>query len=180
MQCENKKKKLRSNQGFTLIEMLITTLIMGLVTVMIASSIQTAFQVYTKATQASEGQVLCDTLVTAVQDELRYATDFQTHGTYGFTYTSRSKGYGKDCHFVLEDGRLKIQKDAGTANDLLPEKSYNNGLVILGAKADGTVLTSFTLNDTTKMVDVTLVVGNKDGNELATQTFSVKPLNGIE
>lgn len=179
------KKQKRSNQGFTLIEMLVTTLIMGLVTVMIASSIQAAFQVYTRSTQASEAQVLCDTLVTAVQDELRYGTSIRpvVAGDTKFTFNSRARKYGSGCSLEVDgpdangNGTLVIHKNGTMVGGLVPDGAYNNSL---RARFDEIDLATDASGNLTGLINVKIVVSDQDGHELASQEFAVKPLNGVE
>lgn len=161
----------RGNRGFTMIEMLVTTLILGLVSVMIATSIQSAFQVYIRSTQVSEAQVLCDTLATAIQDELRYATAIRVNTGGEIVFTSQSRGYGSGCMLGQEEGKIVILK-SGNTYPLLPKSAYNNDLV--------SEVKCEISEDAEDVIQVTLTVKNREEIELVNRVFGVEPLNGME
>ena len=68
------KNKLKSHQGFTLAELLMTTLIMMIATGMITQTLDLALKQFQKSTQISEAHTLCSALSTYVDGELTYAT----------------------------------------------------------------------------------------------------------
>ncbi|MEG2989475.1 MAG: prepilin-type N-terminal cleavage/methylation domain-containing protein, partial [Oscillospiraceae bacterium] len=83
-------KKLRSQKGFTLSELLVTLAILGVLTLAIAVGISSATTVYRQSVTLSESGVLASTLSQAVADELHYAQDIR--GTDTVTYTSQTYG----------------------------------------------------------------------------------------
>ena len=84
-------KKLQSNNGFTISELLIATLILLLTSGMLVTCIQLGMKQLYKQTQESEAQMLCTMLSTAVQDELTYASNVEPKDTSTGTYISFAK-----------------------------------------------------------------------------------------
>ncbi len=68
------RHKLRSQNGFSLTEMLVTTLILGLVSTLMVTGIQSAIDVYHKTVDCANAQVALSTTVTALREELGTAT----------------------------------------------------------------------------------------------------------
>lgn len=70
-------KKLKQNNGFTISELLIATLIVLLTSGMLITCIQLGMRQFYKQSQKSEAHMLCTMLSTAVQDELSYASNVE-------------------------------------------------------------------------------------------------------
>ena len=68
---------LRADDGFTLGEVLVTVLLVGLLTLAVAAGIGVAVKAYGSIKQATEANALMGNAVTAVQDELRFAYDVE-------------------------------------------------------------------------------------------------------
>lgn len=95
---------LRTTSGFTLGEVLVTVLLVGLLTLAVAMGIGSALGSYGTIKQATDANALLTNAVTAVEDELRFAydveavsvsasTDIGTNGTTAYTFDSSVRGY---------------------------------------------------------------------------------------
>ncbi len=69
------RRKWNSGGGFTLVETLCTVVILVLLYLMLGSGMQAAMKTYRDITAESETQLLLNTLVNAIADELRYAQE---------------------------------------------------------------------------------------------------------
>lgn len=88
-------KKLRSRKGFTLTELMVAIVVLGLLTLAVSVGTSASLQVYYQTTTLSESQVLASTLSQAITDELRFAGEIKTDPDGALlSYTSRY--YGKD------------------------------------------------------------------------------------
>ncbi len=67
--------RLRSQNGFTIGEVLVTVILVGLLTMAIAAGIGAALKAYSSVKQYSEAQAVFNNAVTAVTDELRFSYD---------------------------------------------------------------------------------------------------------
>lgn len=74
------RKKLNSQRGLTLVEMLCAVLILLLLSLMLNTGLNMAMRSYRKLTAEAETQLLLNTLVDAIADELRYARDVTAGG----------------------------------------------------------------------------------------------------
>lgn len=93
---------LRTTSGFTLGEVLVTVLLVGLLTLAVAMGIGSAIGSYSTIKQATDANALLTNAVTAVEDELRFAYDVETvsvaadtgiNGTTAYTFDSSVRGY---------------------------------------------------------------------------------------
>lgn len=87
------RKKLNSESGLTLVELLAVTAILILLGLLLNTGLQMAMSTYRAITAQSEVELLLSTAVDAIADDLRYARDVNGSGT-DFTYTSDSFGAG--------------------------------------------------------------------------------------
>ncbi len=95
-------RKLKQNNGFTLSELLIATLILLLTSAMLVVCIQLGLKQLYKQTQDSEAQMLCTMLSTAIQDELTYASEIETGTTTaGNTITFAKEGMSNPVSFYI-------------------------------------------------------------------------------
>lgn len=74
------RRKWNSSGGFTLVETLCTVAILVLLCLMLGSGMQAAIKTYRNLTAESETQLLLNTLVNAIADELRYAQETAADG----------------------------------------------------------------------------------------------------
>ena len=77
MRAPRTARALRADDGFTLGEVLVTVLLVGLLTLAVAAGIGVAVKACGSIKQATEANALMGNAVTAVQDELRFAYDVE-------------------------------------------------------------------------------------------------------
>ena len=152
----------RHNQGFTLVEMLCTVVILLLVSATVTVGTRLAVENYTASITASESQTLCTTVLDAVGDILRYSTRVTD---WSEELHFQSDRYDGVRYFAVEDGKeIAPQK-------LLPVKAYPNGLQ---------VRLELEPNQTENMVTVKVTALNSKGKELASRELDVRILNPQE
>ena len=152
----------RSRQGFTLVELLCTIVVLLLVGALMVTGVQLATRIFSRSVSASEAQLLCSTLKTTVSDELRYAgTTTQTADGIAFF----SQNYGESVRFTAdEDGHVLLG-----GKKLLPARSYPYGI-----RAE-VLLTGYDAQK--RLFDVTVTVTSASGAELSAASFQVRQLN---
>lgn len=170
------RNKLKSRKGFTLVELLVTIVVMLLVTEIISMTIQLSVKYYTQSVRSSESQTICGALAVAVQEELQYATKVQAlplgsspdgEGYYtAYTYYSRAREHGSSCELVCkDDGKLYVRK-GGKDYALVGSETYTYGM-----KAEMDCRWN---QDGYFSIDLKVKDGEK---EMASQSFDVYPLN---
>lgn len=82
------KAKLRNKSGLTLMEMLVSILILTMLVVGMGTGMNTALEVYKKSNFESKSATLADTVNTAMSDVLHYALDVDTTGANGPVFTN--------------------------------------------------------------------------------------------
>lgn len=102
------RKKLNSQSGLTVVELLAATVVLMLLGLMLNTGLQTALSTYRAIVAQSELELLLSTAVDALADDLRYARDVSVEDT-SFTYTSDSFGEGTKLTVDLADGQIKAE-----------------------------------------------------------------------
>ncbi|MEG0755488.1 MAG: type II secretion system protein [Oscillospiraceae bacterium] len=152
-------KKLRSQKGFTLSELLVTLAILGVLTLAIAVGISSATTVYRQSVALSESGVLASTLSQAVSDELHYAQDIS--GTDTVTYTSQA--YGANATITADkNGKLMVG-----AYQLVGDAAYTNLKASVGIAYDSGAF------------EVTITISGQESKQIRAQTFQVTPVNNV-
>jgi type II secretory pathway pseudopilin PulG len=96
--------KLRSNRGLTLVEALVTVMILTLVSAAIATGLVVATRAQSESIFESESGLLANTINLALSDVLRYAES--TGGEY---FRNKDYSLGDTGHLKVEaDGRLYL------------------------------------------------------------------------
>ena len=112
-------KNTNSQKGFTLLEMLVTVVVMLMVTAIIILCVQLSTKYYKQSVKQSESYTICSELAAAIQEELQYATKIQpvdtsaldAEGYYtGFTYYSRARQHGSNSSIVCDEGKIYVRK----------------------------------------------------------------------
>lgn len=157
------ERKIRSQGGFTLVEMLCAAVVLVFLGLVINLGIVMAVQDYHDVTVASEVELLASTLSNALLDDLRYAQDVKTDGGE-LTYDSDS--FGEDVKFTLDPASSQLL--VGDKR-VLPPGAYRNGKYVLAALpeityADGCFAVKFKVQE-------------KNGDIFAEADFSVYCLN---
>ena len=113
------KQKLRSSGGFTLVETLLSVLIMLLVTTIMMMGIPAAASSYERVVRASNAEVLLSTAVTALRNELGTAQDIETSGTTTIIYYSPTRGASSMIYLDndQEDYGIMLQRYYFDASD---------------------------------------------------------------
>ena len=99
------KRKLKSQKGFTLAEVLITVLILLMVSSVMAGGIPAAANAYTKAVDAANAQALLSTTVNALRSELSNAWDVSSSGNKIIYYSSDT---GSQAKIYLKNGSIWV------------------------------------------------------------------------
>ncbi|NLB08173.1 MAG: hypothetical protein GX832_00600 [Clostridiales bacterium] len=129
MTISNVVKK-SNNKGVTLIELLVTVVLLILVTGIISLAIDLGVRSFNKSNREAEGQILCATLVTAVKNELRYAKNIEGTNLSDLKFFSTNHSL-KNCSFSITDengdpaesGFITLSTPEGKY-DLVPKKIY--------------------------------------------------------
>lgn len=125
-------KKLKSQQGFSLSEMLMAVLIIGLTLSFIGGGITVIKNAYQRITLRAEAQTLLSTVITSVSAELRHADEIHNKEEAGqnsyLSFYSSKRGYR--IYFENKNNNIYINTDVSLGEvPLLTEKTITNGLV---------------------------------------------------
>lgn len=116
--------KKRARRGYTLVELLVSILILLLVSMAVTAGIGAASRVYRTSVFASESELLSDSVELALSDVLRYSKVVDANASpVTFTNINYEVAGG---HLFLRDGYLQLSRrgDTGNAVDLLTEGTY--------------------------------------------------------
>ena len=162
--------KLRKKKGFTLVETVVVTLIVAMLSALLVTGIGTAIRIRSNELFASESELLASTLNTALGDVLHYSSyDGDEAGVPTFT----NPGYGIFSGYLLvEDGRILISD----------RPASDSGAVLLtltggGAYTDLSV-TSFTMSYENEIYTGSYDIQGSSPNQQKTITFAFRPING--
>ncbi|NLJ69876.1 MAG: prepilin-type N-terminal cleavage/methylation domain-containing protein [Clostridiaceae bacterium] len=183
----NTVKKLNNKKGVTLIELLVTVVLLVLVTGIITLAIDLGVRSFKKSNREAEGQILCAALATSVKDELRYAKNITGTDLSTLKFFSTNLSL-KNCSFSITDqdgipvaenesGFLMLSTPLGLY-DLVPKKTY-----VYDLKANLTIEFELLDEDSdqpkpTFKVGIQ-VVAQEGTNEItiSEENFVVEPLN---
>lgn len=147
------RKKLNSESGLTLVEMLAVVVILILLGLLLNTGLQMAMSTYRTIVAQSEVELLLSTAMDAISDDLRYARDVAEDGTDGFTYTSDS--FGVDAALGLNSDGQIVAMVGGEEKRLLSTGAYG----LNGAYQVKNIKISYTQPNFT----IELTVATKDG-----------------
>lgn len=147
------RKKLNSESGLTLVEMLAVVVILILLGLLLNTGLQMAMSTYRAIVAQSEVELLLSTAVDAISDDLRYARNVAEDGAGGFTYTSDS--FGADAALGLNSDGQIVAMVGGEAKRLLSTGAYG----LNGAYRVENMKISYTQPNFT----IELTVATKDG-----------------
>ena len=134
--------KLRSHQGFTLAELLVTMVIMIMASAVITQALTFSYKVYFARTGDTEAQLLCQTVSLLVQDDLtknsayntttipyNNLTDVSIVTIGGVTLNNACFGYGNGA---AAERTVSIEVKAKTADGVYPVtvSVKNKGVVV--------------------------------------------------
>ena len=142
---------IKGNDGFSLAELLMATLIMMLATGLLAQTIGLALSQYHKSTQQSEAKILCSTICNFVSGELTYASfrkdasDELITRDGAVVFSDGAHNMGKDAYFMIQtaSGMQKVGTTANGVGRLVetspsyggPEKSFDVAGGVEGASS---------------------------------------------
>ena len=164
-------KPQRNSQGMTLVETLMALMVASLVALCVAAGVGAAANCYRDSVAVSESQLLSSTLSEIIVNELRYARDYQSDGSF----TSDSYGFG-----VSFDDNDEGQITLG-GYPLLPAAAYSTK----GSQQAKTAKIQVQLNNGVFDVKLTIMGAAKSQDDGETQNvpvlkenkFTVTPLN---
>ena len=120
-------KKIQSQKGFSIPEMLMAVLIMALTLSFIGGGVTVIKDAYLKITIRKEAQILLSTVITAISKELQYADDVQKSDSY-LNFYNIDRGYRMS--FENKNNNIYIRTEVGDEDKpLLIDKIMTNGLV---------------------------------------------------
>lgn len=163
-------RRLRSQSGLTLVELLITMFLIAIAGAIITATVTQASRQFRQRSQDSDAQLLCSSLSLFVQNELTYAGDISGSGE-SLTFTDHALNLGKGCAFVINaDGRLVVTYAGGKTYEAVGGGAYKGSkqlraeqeIAYAGGKASVKIS----------------VYGKVDGADalLAENEFSVRPI----
>ena len=167
------KKKITNKKAFTLAETLVATLILLMVSAIVAAGIPVAKNAYEKVVVKANAEVVMSTAINALRNELSVANDIEVTGDTTITYSSGTYG-SRSKIFVDEEGieyvRYSTSTPGGTAEEKsrLVSKSASDNLTVTYDKAE--------YDSTTSIIEFTnlrVLKGNKTFVERTPLSISV-------
>lgn len=125
-------KKLKSQQGFSVVEMLMAILILILTLSFIGGGVTVIKDAYLRITLRTEAQTLLSTIITTVSNELQSANDVkkieQANENIYWSFYNIERGYR--MYFENTNNNIYIKTEVLSEGlPLLTEKTITNGLV---------------------------------------------------
>lgn len=165
-------KKLRSQSGMTLTEMLCALVVLMLISSLLAVGVRFAVQTYRTSMADSQAQMLCSTVTTAIADKLRYCSGVTSKDGKVFIKDIGSVESDEQGSFfqVDETGQIVMQSGSET-KQLLGAKSYPRGLKIRELSVE--------FSNTDRRFAVSFDVTDTAGTVLASSCFDVRCINDV-
>ena len=174
-------KKLNNCSGFTLVEMLVTLVIVIMVSTMMAEVVKLGVDQYERSLRSSESKVLCSTISTILTSELSYTQEVHVDSSGNVTkFQSQNFAINNNLSMVDTDGSgtngygeivLANCEDSSEVRNILGTGSYTRGLL---AK-----VTTLTYNSAEHCFHVVLSIG-LNGSEYMSYPFDVINVNRTE
>ena len=163
-------KKLRNKKGFTLTEMLISVMLLGFVSAMVAVMSSAILNSTVSMQEVAQAEILGSEALDNIQGQLRVAENVTvgTDGKVTFDTDSSNRGY----MFSVNDGKIVMEhiKDGETVTEsLFAGVSYDNLTV-----SD----LHFVGDYEKKAIEIFVAVASGD-KTLWSGSVTVKPLNGM-
>lgn len=162
--AEAAARKLRAKGGLTVLELLVTVLLVTLIGGIITATVDLAAKQFRDRTLESDAQLLCSALSLFVQSELTYAGDMEIGDSPAFTDHTHNLGPG--CSFAINEGRLVLQYPGGSY-ELVGTGSYRGRNKALTAEQ------SIYFDGAKAVVKIDIL---SDGKSLASNEFKVQPV----
>lgn len=124
-------KKLKSKAGMTLVEMLVSLLILVFLVVGMGPGMETASRIYQDATFESDSAMLARIVNNAMGDILRYADRVDTTDQEGNALPDGVPFVFTSYDYRIQDGYFYIPTQAGSGtNGILQMKNLRNGSIV--------------------------------------------------
>ena len=171
-------EKFSDRKGFSLGELLAATLILLLVSQVLAQGVAFAVRMYNESLTRSHSKQLCSSLTAAIETELRYATQITVNNKNGELTSYFSRIYGQTTGGFLsineedskvDKGELAIKTSSGYQR-LLSSSTYSS--YDLQAKVGSTKYV-----EAENKFTVELIIYDSNGKQLLESTFDVIPIN---
>ncbi len=160
-------KKLRSQQGFTLVEMLISILLLAFVSLLVTAMTSAIFNTNVTMKEVAQAEVLGSEAFDNVRAQLLFAQNVKVEdGKITFDQNNANKGYT----LGVKEGRIVLThtEDGAQVDELLFAGSTYGNLSVQSL--------DFVVEDDAVIVSIAVSLGDKT---LWGSSMSVKPLNGI-
>lgn len=151
--------KCRDQKGFTLIEMLTATALVAIFFTMAASVLPSWFQNYKNMITLSYARQIANTIVSAVEGQLLFASDVSIKpGSGNLAVTGKRGNTVVTIPETMEDGTQSIE-------GLVYDSRFYRGM---------DVKLTFEVNDSDRYCIVTVVVKDADGSTILEKTRAVR------
>lgn len=155
--------KLRNQKGLTMVELLVTVVIVLLFSGLVAVGADAGARSFRASMADAQAQELCSTLTTALSDKLRYCTvENVPKNRIFFQDVGYVDGTVDSVFSVNDDGQLELNKKR-----FLGKAAYPQGLKI----------NSFSINFADNTFKVSFQIINREGTTMASADFQVKRIN---
>ena len=154
--------KLRDQKGLTMVELLVTVVIVLLFSGLVAVGADAGVRSFRTSMADAQAQELCSTLTTALSDKLRYCTVENDKNRIFFQDVGYVDGTVDSVFSVNDDGQLELNKKR-----FLGKAAYPQGLKIKG----------FSIEFTGNTFTVKFQIINREGIAMASADFQVKRIN---
>lgn len=154
--------KLRDQKGLTMVELLVTVVIVLLFSGLVAVGADAGVRSFRTSMADAQAQELCSTLTTALSDKLRYCTVENDPNRVFFQDIGYVSGTVGDIFSVNGDGQLELNKKR-----FLGKAAYPQGLKI----------NSFSISFADNTFTVSFQIINRENTTMASADFQVKRIN---
>lgn len=154
--------KLRDQKGLTMVELLVTVVIVLLFSGLVAVGADAGVRSFRTSMADAQAQELCSTLTTALSDKLRYCTVENDKNRIFFQDVGYVDGSVDSVFSVNGDGQLELDKKR-----FLGKAAYPQGLKI----------NSFSISFADNTFTVSFQIVNRERIAMASADFQVKRIN---
>ena len=154
--------KLRDQKGLTMVELLVTVVIVLLFSGLVAVGADAGVRSFRTSMADAQAQELCSTLTTALSDKLRYCTVENDKNRIFFQDVGYVDGTVGSVFSVNDDGQLELD-----GKRFLGKAAYPQGLKI----------DDFSIEFTNNTFTVKFQIVNREGTAMASADFQVKRIN---
>lgn len=154
--------KLRDQKGLTMVELLVTVVIVLLFSGLVAVGADAGVRSFRTSMADAQAQELCSTLTTALSNKLRYCTVENDPNRVFFQDIGYVSGTVGDIFSVNGDGQLELNKKR-----FLGKAAYPQGLKI----------NSFSISFADNTFTVSFQIINRENTTMASADFQVKRIN---